>query len=275
MDLLSIVREVWKGKAAVLPVLFLTFIAAAYVLVVRPPEYASNSALTLIYPPAAPTSNQIASDPSLSKVNADNPYEAYGDLTVVGAVVQQAMGSDSIVAQLRKEGVEDGYSITSDPTTTNPIIHVEGVGATPAAALRATTILGEQIGATLNQLQANEHVADHYRITTQVLNTPNVPSLKISSKLRSLIAVLVAGLIMMFVALSIRRGIVEHKGAKRDARAAQAEPSELPSELAARRTSRRFVRRGSAPGPELHDANSNETADANGSTRQSWTLPLD
>ena len=271
MDLVSIIKEAWKGKWVVLPVLLLTLVGVAYILVVRPPEYVSNSALALIYPPAAPTSSQIASDPALGKVNANNPYAAYGDLTVVGAVVQQAMGGDGIVNQLRKQGVEDGYSITSDPTTTNPIIHVEGVGATPAAALRATTILGQQIDTTLNQLQANEHVADHYRITAQVLNTPSVPTLKISSKLRSLIAVLVAGVIIMFIALSIRRGIVERKLAKGDAWAAGPEPGEL----AARRKSRRFVRHGSVEGSELHSATSTKTRDAIRSTRQTSTSSSD
>jgi hypothetical protein len=271
MDLMSIIREAWKGKWVVLPVLLITLVGAAYVLVVRPPEYASNSALALIYPPAAPTTSQIARDPALGKVNADNPYAAYGDLTVVGAVVQQAMGGDGIVDALRKEGVEDGYSITSDPTTTNPIIHVEGVGATPAAALRATTILGQQIGTTLNQLQANERVADHYRITAQVLNTPSAPTLKISTKLRSLIAVLVAGLIMMFIALSIRRGIVESRLGKRDAWA----PHQEPGELASRRKSRRFVGRGSVGASELHNANSTRTRVVDPSTRQTSTSSSD
>jgi Chain length determinant protein len=265
MDLVSIIREAWKGKWVVLPVVFLTLLGAAYVLVVRPPQYASDSALTLLYPPAAPTPSQIASDPALGKVNASNPYAAYGDLTVVDAVVQQAMGGEGIVDQLRKEGVEDGYNITPDATTTNPILHVQGVGATPAAALRATTILGQQIETTLNQLQANQHVADHYRITAQVLSPPSVPRLKISSKLRSLIAVLVAGVIMMFIALSIRRGIVERKLAKRDAWAGQQETGEL----AARRKSHRFVARGSVGASELHNGSSTKTRGVIQSTGQS------
>ena len=273
MDLASITREVWKGKVVVLPVLFLTVAAAAYILVVKPPEYTSTSALTLINPPAAPTTNQIAGDPSLGKVNANNPYVAFGNLTVVVAVVQQAMASDTIVAQLRKEGVEDGYTLTSDPTTTNPILHVEGVGPTPAAALRATNILDRQVGTTLNQLQANERVAGQYRITTQVLNTPSVPTMKVSSKLRSLIAVLAAGLIMMFIALSIRRGIVERKLAKHDALAAQQDTGEL----AARRTPRRFVRGGSVRESELHNGSSSnaKARDAIRSTRHSSTSSSD
>lgn len=264
MDLLSIIREAWRGKLVVLPVLLLTLVAAAYILVVRPPEYASNSALTLINPPPAPTNNQIASDPALGKVNSNNPYVAYGQLTVVVAVVEQAMASDAVVGQLRKEGVEAGYTLTSDPTATNPIIHVEGVGPTPAAALRATSILDQQIGTTLNQLQENERVSNHYRITTQVLNTPSVPIMKLSSKLRSLIAVLVAGLIMMFIALSIRRGIVERKLAKRDACAAEQDPGGL----AARRTPRLFVRGGSVRPSDVHNGSSTKTeaSDIVGST---------
>jgi hypothetical protein len=271
MDLVSIIREARKGKWAVLPVVFLTLVGVAYVLVVRPPEYVSNSALTLIYPPAPPTSSQIASDPALRKVNANNPYEAYGDLTVVGAVVQQAMGGQGVVDQLRKEGVQDGYTITSDPTTTNPIIHIDGVGATPAAALRATTILSRQVETTLRELQAREHVIDHYQITVQVLNTPSAPTLKISSKLRSLIAVLVAGVIMMFIALSIRRGIVERKLAKP---VAWTSPPE-PAELAARRKSRRFVGHGSVGASERQNGNSTKTRGPNHSTRPASTSSSD
>jgi hypothetical protein len=212
MNVMSIFKEISENKRVALPVVLLTLLAAAYVAVLRPPEYVSDSALALVNPPSAPTPAQIASDPALGKINANNPYVQYNDLTVVVALIQQALNGQTVANRLKSEGVPDGYTV--QPTSTNlnaPIIDVSGVGSTPAVAAGSAAIIDREIAVTLNQLQQNEGVARGYRITTQLLNAPSKATLKVSGKLRSLIAVLALGVVMMFVTLSIHRGLAERK----------------------------------------------------------------
>ena len=238
MTVVSIFRETWRHKRVVLPVVLLTLVAAVYVAILRPAEYGSNSSLALIPPPPAPTSSQIASDRSLAKVDANNPYAAYGDLTIVVSLVQEAMANKSIVDHLRSEGVADGYAIqTSLPPVAGemppPVFDITGVGPTAGAAVRAAGILDQQVIATLDQLQESQGVNRRYFVTAQLLSPPGTAETELSARAASLLAVLILGVVTLFVALSIRRAAAERSVVPNGGQAAGSEVN-APSETKAR-----------------------------------------
>ena len=59
----------------------------------------------------------------------------------------------------------------------------------------------------LENLQASRGVAPRYRIKSAVIDAPDTASLKVSGKLRSLIGVLVLGVILLFVVISAAEGL--------------------------------------------------------------------
>lgn len=253
MDLVSLIREMWRHKLVVLPVAVLTLAAAAYVAVLRPAEYASAAAVALVNPPQAPTSDQIARNPALAKINANNPYTQYGDLTIVVDLLQQAMQSTAVVDHLKAEGVESGYTLQPSVQASAPILQVSGIGSTPAAAVRAATLIDAEVATTLHALQTVRGVNPNYLITTQVITPPGLAQLQLSSKLRSLIAVLVIGIVLLFVALSFRRAAEERKteagkveGSRGPTLAAIADPIERAPALA---RPRRAVAQPGVPAP--------------------------
>ena len=217
MDLALIVKDIRTHKRIALPVLLLTLLAAAYVAVGRSSEYQSDASVVLINSPAAPTITQIAANPALAKGDANNPYVAYGDLSVVVDLVQQAMASQAIVDRLKSEGVSDGYTVLPSPEAAAPIMEITGDGFSAGSAERAAGLVDEQVAATLDQLQRSDGVTKPYWITTQVLSAPTPGKIVLSHKLRDVIAVLALGLVMMVVVLSARRGMVDRADSRQSA----------------------------------------------------------
>lgn len=217
MDLISMTKEAWRHKLVVLPIALLTIVGVAWVGVVRASSYESDSAYILVSPPAAPTQQQISKDPALGRVNANNPYVDYGDLAVVTNLLQQAMTNNAVTARLKAEGVPSDFTVTPSTDDTTPIISVSGMGATPASAERATQLIDAQLTGTLDQLQRADGVNPAYFVKAQLLSGPSQATMKLSSKVRSLVAVLAAGIILMFIALSIARGLDARRRPEEDA----------------------------------------------------------
>ena len=106
MDLLSIIRTIWRHKIAIIPAILITVIGVAYVAVVKPPEYEATATVVLIAPPPPPSPEQIAADPKLAKVNSNNPYVDFGDLSIVSDVVLSVVNYNASQQTLLSEGVD-------------------------------------------------------------------------------------------------------------------------------------------------------------------------
>lgn len=213
MDLLSIARTVWRHKFAALPVIILTLALAAYVTEVKPATYQTTASYILIAPPSAPTAEQIAAQPALGKIQADNPYVRYGDLTVVVDILAQDLSTDAVKNELASEGADNRYTVAASPTASPdaPILQVTATADTSAEAIKSADIVGKALIAQLQTMQANEHVNATYWITPQELGSPNPPQMQVSGKLRSLVAVLVIGLILLFVSVSTAKAFAERR----------------------------------------------------------------
>lgn len=212
MDLVAMAQTVRRYKFVTFPIILLIGVLGFAVMFLTTPEYAASGSYILVAAPPAPTQQQIARDPALGKVNANNPLMSYGNLQVVGLILSEQMGTKSVGDMLLREGVDPRSTVVNDTIYSNaPLLDVTGVGTTAAAATRAGMLEGQTLVKLLNDIQAQEGVTPGYRVTASPLVVPDQASLKTSGKLRDLIVVMVVGIILLFVAVSVGKARDERK----------------------------------------------------------------
>ena len=229
MDLLLILQKIWRHRVFTLPVIVLTLAGAAYVVAVKKPLYEATSSYILINPPPAPTAEDIARDPALGRVNADNPYTRFPDESVVVDVLARTVGSDSARQQLVKAGADQRYAVASAAHfgSSSPIVQITGSGSSPQAAIHTAGVVGRAVAAELARMQRAQHVDPRYWITAFQVEVPDDAKLRPSGQLRMLVGVLGLGAILLFVVISVMDAL----GAIRLERMRQAMPAPSPSEV--------------------------------------------
>lgn len=192
MDLLAIGRTVWRHRLAVLPVLVLTLLGCMYVLVLAKPVYEAHTSYVLINPPA----------------NTDNPYTRFADQSVVVNILVTSVGSDTTRAALAAEGVDKKYQVAPSATSSNgPLIEVTGVGSTPNQAVRGALQVSGEVERTLFKMQQSHGVDGRYMIKAEQVERADTAQLKVSGRLRSLVALVAAGVLLTFVVVSVAEAI--------------------------------------------------------------------
>jgi hypothetical protein len=167
--------------------------------------YEASATYILVNPPAPPTPDEIARDPRLGRIGADNPYTRYSDQSVVVQVLASRLGSDEARGALEKRGADPGYTVAPSVEFgfTAPIVQVTGTGSSPEAAVRTAQIVGLSLTRELDRMQRSRVVDPKYRIDTQQIVAPHDAKLKASGQLRSLVAVFAVGLILLFIVVSV------------------------------------------------------------------------
>jgi hypothetical protein len=217
MDLISITEKMLRHKLALLPVVLLMAVGVAYVVAVKAPVYDVTSEYILLSPPSPPTDAQIARDPALGRVSANNPYMDFGDMSVVANLLSQVMSTDAVKASLVSQGANPAYTVVPSAQfgLTTPFLEVTGVGATPQAAMQTARLVGRAVIKQMDALQKAQGVNPHYYIKPSPFTAPSTPQLQVSSKIRMLVGVLAVGTILAFVVLSVMTGLAERKQLKR------------------------------------------------------------
>jgi capsular polysaccharide biosynthesis protein len=204
MDLLSITRAIWRHKIAVLPVLLITALGVFYVVAVKPPVYQASSQVLLAPPQAPPTAAQIAKDPKLGKINTNNPYADLGNLQEVADVVISIVTTDTAEQALLAAGANPDYQVALSPAVGSPpIIEITGVGSTPQQAILSANLVASACENDLTQIQRAQDVSSLYMIKSIEYVTPQKAKLTVSAKLRTLIAVLGLGAVLLLVVVSL------------------------------------------------------------------------
>jgi len=211
VDLLLIARKIWLHKFATLPILALTVLGAVMVLVVKGPVYQASSTHILINPPTPPSAEDVARDPALGRINADNPYTRFPDQSVGGQVLASALTSESARRELVAAGADRRYSVapTAEFGYSAPIIKVVGVGPSPEVAIATTKLVDRAVIRQLDRMQQAEGVDEHYRITTQQVDFPDSAELQASGQLRALVGVLALGTLLLFVVVSVADALAQ------------------------------------------------------------------
>jgi capsular polysaccharide biosynthesis protein len=203
MDLISIVHSLWRYKLFTIPVVVLTAIGALYLVKIKPPVYEATSSVLLSNPEAQASDSQIAANPSLRNVSPFNTFANYGDLDVVGNAVIELVTSSSAQPALISSGVDPGYQLALSTDYGNPpIIDITGVAGNPQSAVHSASALTDAVTTTLYQLQKREGVNPFYMVSAIQLVEPGQAYRSSSGKLRSIIAILAIGVLLLFVVIS-------------------------------------------------------------------------
>jgi hypothetical protein len=217
MDLVAIAQSVWRYKLVTIPVILLTFVGVVYMGVLKPATYQADASYILMAPPAPPTADQIAKDPALGRINSNNPYLRFGDLSVVVDLLTQSMATDATRQALVNQGADPRYTLapSADFGAAAPIIQISGIGSSAYSAIRSAQLVSKATIKMLSDLQRAQGTNPAYMITTLTVSAPTTALLQVSSKLRSVIAVLALGAILLFVVVSTMSGLAARRAPHR------------------------------------------------------------
>ena len=205
MSLLLIVTKIWKYKLVTFPIVACILAGAFYVVAVTAPTYESAATYILVNPPPLPTDAEIAANPALGRIHDDNPYARFSDQSVLVQILSSRLNSDETRLSLAKQGADPNY--TAAPSAefgfSAPILQITGTGTSAAGAVTTTTVVGRALTDELDKMQRIRGVDKTYRIKVEAVVAARDAKLKPSGKARSLVAVLVLGTILLFMAMSI------------------------------------------------------------------------
>ena len=204
MSLLLILRKIWNYKLVTLPIFACVLALAYYVVAVTDSTYEASGTYILVNPPPPPTEADIARDPSLELSGTDNPYLRF-DGSVLAQVLSSRLNSEEVRASLTKQGADPNYvaAPSAEFGFSAPILQITGTGTSPAAAINTTNLVGRTLARELKQMQEIRRVNPAYRIKTEAVVAAHDATLKASGKLRSLVAVCVLGVVLLFIAISV------------------------------------------------------------------------
>jgi hypothetical protein len=229
MDLFAIMGTLWRHKWVSIPVLLLTLVGTAYVVMIRSPSYQAKANVLFIYPPATPTAFEIEQDPALAKVN--NPYANLGNETYLADVMSTLLSSSASQRSLEAEGVAQGYQVTVDTSgeasgqaVAPPALDITGVGSNPQAAIQSAKLVADAVSTDLRQLQQSQHVQSNSMVTAVEYVTPSSAVESSSGKIKMAVGVAVIGFIVLLVAVSLAQGREE----RRNGRASRGRQSDPP-----------------------------------------------
>jgi capsular polysaccharide biosynthesis protein len=212
MDLLSIVNSLWRHKIIAIPIIVFTALAAFYTVKIKAPVYQASASVLLANPQGSPTPAQIAQNPKLKNINPYNTFVGYGNLQVVGDILIEVVTGPAAQPALTQAGVDPRYKVVLNTDYGNPpIIDITGVGTSPQKAILSANVIAATLKADLVSIQKSQGIYSLYSITAINLVTPTQAQPSSSGKLRSLIAVLALGAILLFVAVSVTDAIDRRK----------------------------------------------------------------
>lgn len=208
MNMLRAARTLWRYKFLTLPILAVTVIGLAYIALFTPGLYEAHSSYVLFSPPAAPTKDDIATDPALANVHADNPYARF-DPAVVSGIIADRVNSDRVRASLVAAGADRGYTVATGGQYGNasPTAEIQAEGSTPARALQTVQMVGKAFRDELRTVQAAQGVDTEYMITATEVGEPDGAHPRVSNRLRSMLAIAGAGALLLFLSVSIAEAI--------------------------------------------------------------------
>jgi hypothetical protein len=204
LNLLLISRKIWRYRIATLPVIALTLLGGFYVIALKAPIYKVSSSYVLINPPPPPTADDIARDPTLRRINPNNPYTRFSDQSVIVSLLSSSLSSDTARQELVKAGADPRYTVAPDLQLgySSMVVQVTGVGSTQQAAVHTADVVGAALGRELDRVQVSQGVDPHYMIKTQRVVAPDSPTRQVSSTLRPLVGVFAIGAILLLLAVS-------------------------------------------------------------------------
>jgi capsular polysaccharide biosynthesis protein len=208
MDLLALFTTLWRHKVIVLVIMLITGGGAAFIVFGIPPQYESQAQYVLVAPPAVPTDTEIQRDPSLGRVNTNNPYLRLPNPSVVVDILAQRVSGEAVHDKLVSEGADPNYQVTStNAIGSGLVISITGTGHSPAEASRTLALVSARTKDELHQMQTVNGANEKYLFQALPINPPTNPIRKVTGTVRSLVAVGAAGVVLLFAWISLAEAI--------------------------------------------------------------------
>jgi Sec-independent protein translocase protein TatA len=202
MDPVDVLRRIWQQRWFALPALVIAIVAAVLVFLFGPRDYESTASYALVNPDI-PTAAEIAADPALGKLDANNPYLRSSDPTLVGNVAMTQLNAPGTADELQAKGLGTTYTAAPAAGASGFIVQITASGSTPAQSIATTKELGIMFTGALRSIQTVDGADDRYLYTALEVSTPDRATEKLSSRLRTVIIVAVGGVILIFAAISL------------------------------------------------------------------------
>jgi capsular polysaccharide biosynthesis protein len=211
----SVLKMLWHHKISMVSVLLLTLLAGSYVYFFAPRSYSASTVYVLVTP-KVPSTEQLIKDPALAALNSDNPYLRSADSSLITQVMVTKLSSSDTVDAVAAAGLSRDYTVTLPSTSgAGQLIRIEASGASPDEAISTAETLGKRLTAELRSAQKVNGADDRYLFGALQIDPPNKATEQFSSRLRSLIVVLIGGVILLFGAVSIARVVETSRAASR------------------------------------------------------------
>ncbi|MDQ0894279.1 chain-length determining protein [Agromyces ramosus] len=223
MDPTAVLKSLWRYRWYVLPAVLITIGVALYVFMLGPRAYESTISYALVNPDV-PTEADIERDPGLAQLNGDNPYLRSTDPNLVANVVITRLNAPATGEYLEDVGLSSDYEVSPGVGGSGFIVQITGVGSSRAQSLATSRTLGEMFESELQTIQTVNGADERFLFTSIVVAQPDRATEQFASRLRSVIVVLIGGVILVFGAVSIGRGV----DAVRARRALQAAAAAAP-----------------------------------------------
>lgn len=204
MDPVAVLKTLWRYKIFVLPVILLTAVAAVYMFAYAPRTYEAKMTYAIVSP-KTPTAEDIERDPALGLLNTDNPYLRSADTSLVAQVVVTRLNDVATGDYLADRGLSTNYKVERPSDAF--LIDISGISDDKAQAIATSKALGERLTEDLRTIQSVNGASDRYLFTSLAVAAPDKATEQFSSRLRSVIVVVVAGLVLTLGAVSLARSI--------------------------------------------------------------------
>ncbi len=153
----------------------------------------------------------------MANINSSNVFSRFDDQSIIADSIVSRMSSASTQQALVNQGADSRFTVEpiSLYGSPEPMVEVTGTGATAAEALKTSSLVSAALERSLSSLQRAQGTNSTYMFTAlQVASSP--PVIKVSSKLRSIVAVLGVGVVLLFVLVSLGDAIDRKRAEVRD-----------------------------------------------------------
>lgn len=207
MDPLAVLRTLWRHRIVSIPILLLTLAAGLYVFQFAPRSYETSATYAMINPDI-PTQQDLLNNPELGKLNDKNPYLRSSDPSLIVQVLLTRLNDSSMADKLKEQGLSPEYTVSRGVGGINGfLVDITGIAETPEKSFATTRALGSTLEQYLYDGQKVNGADDAYLFSSIMVAPPDKATEQFSSRLRSLIAVFLAGVVLMFGAVSIAHSI--------------------------------------------------------------------
>ena len=132
-------------------------------------------------------------------------------------MLSEIANSPRVNTELVAQGASEDYEVGPSETygQGSRILEVYAPGDSPAKALVTAELVGERMRVELLRIQDEQQVPKNGRISLLALNPQPEARLKVSSLLRSVVAVVLLGAIVLFLVIGVAQAIEDARARRR------------------------------------------------------------